>query len=120
MQALFNQFLEEKRYLSGVSKRTLIWYQQSFKNYLKYSDPDGINRFTLNRFIIGMRQAELSSVSINDNIRAINVFLTWLFQNGHTPEHLKMKKVKEEQTVIETFSDKQLEAIVSYKPKNKA
>lgn len=31
-----------------------------------------------------------------------------------------MKKVKEEQTVIETFSDKQLEAIVSYKPKNKA
>ncbi len=117
MDSLFHQFVEEKRYLVGVAKGTISWYSQSFKNYKKYSDPDGINRFTLNRFIVGMRQAGLSPVTINDNIRAINVFLTWLFQNGHTPEHLKMKKVKEEQTIIQTFSDKQLEALVSWKPK---
>jgi hypothetical protein len=69
MDTLFNQFLEEKRYLQGVAKGTLRWYEQSFKNYKKYSDPDGINRFTLNRFVVGMRQAELSPVTINDNIR---------------------------------------------------
>jgi hypothetical protein len=67
MQSLFDQFLQEKRYLTGVSKGTLTWYQQSFKNYLKYSDPERINRFTLNMFVMGQRQAGLSAVSINDS-----------------------------------------------------
>jgi integrase/recombinase XerD len=119
MDALFNQFLEEKRYLQGVAKGTLEWYEQSFKNYKKFSDPDGMNRFTLNRFVVGMRQSGLSPVSTNNYIRGINSFLSWLFENGHTPEHLKIKKVKEEQTVIQTFTDKQLEALVSFKPQGR-
>ncbi len=31
MDELFNQFLEEKRYLNGVSKKTLVWYTYSFR-----------------------------------------------------------------------------------------
>jgi integrase/recombinase XerD len=117
MEALFNRFLEEKRYLSGVSKKTLTWYIYSFRQYKKFST-ELPTKQTLNQFVIEMRKSGLSTSGMNDYIRGFNVFLTWLFENEHTPTHLKIKRMKEEQTVIETFSDPQLEAIIGYKPKN--
>ena len=117
MDKLFDDFLNEKRYLNGVSKKPLVWYTYSFRQYKKHcTEPPA--KQTLNQFVIGMRKRGLSTAAINDYIRGINVFLSWLFENGHIPEHLKVKKVKEEQTIIETFTDKQLEAIVDFKPKN--
>jgi site-specific recombinase XerD len=129
MDELFNQFLEEKRYLNGVSKKTLVWYTYSYKQYKRVlngtDDPESTfaryglpTKHTLIQFVIGMRKSGLSEAGMNDYIRGFNVFLTWLFENEHTPTHLKVKKVKEEQTIIETFTDKQLEAIIDFKPKN--
>ena len=68
MDELFNQFLEEKRYLDGVSKKTLVWYTYSFKQYNKHGE--GLpTKQTLNQFVIGMRKSGLSTAAINDYIR---------------------------------------------------
>jgi integrase/recombinase XerD len=64
-----------------------------------------------------MRKNGLSSAGMNDYIRGFNVFLAWLHENEHI-EQLKIKRVKQEEAIIETFTDKQLESIITWKPKD--
>jgi integrase/recombinase XerD len=116
MDKLFELFLREKQYLSGVSKRTLIWYIYSFKKYQKHFT-ELPSKPILNQFVTEMRKSGISACTMNDYIRGVNVFLAWLYENEYIPKALKIKRVKEEQTIIETFTDKQLEAFISYKPK---
>jgi site-specific recombinase XerD len=117
MDKLFELFLREKQYLSGVSKRTLIWYIYSFKQYQKHF-AELPTKPALNQFVMEMRKSGISACTMNDYIRGVNVFLAWLYENEYIPKVLKIKRVKEEQTIIETFTDKQLEAFISYKPKD--
>jgi integrase/recombinase XerD len=120
MDKLFEDFLNEKRYLQGVSKKTMEWYTYSYKQYKRVLNGDSEAlpaKHTLIQFVIGMRKNGLSSAGMNDYIRGFNVFLAWLHENGHL-EQLKIKRVKQEDTIIETFTDKQLESIITWKPKD--
>ncbi|HEX8090096.1 MAG TPA: site-specific integrase [Blastocatellia bacterium] len=129
MDKLFEDFLNEKRYLQGVSKKTLEWYTYSYKQYKRVLNggTDGAEawsnslptKHTLIQFVIGMRKNGLSSAGMNDYIRGFNVFLAWLHENEHI-EQLKIKRVKQEETIIQTFTDKHLEAFIRYKPKDDA
>jgi integrase/recombinase XerD len=120
MDKLFEDFLNEKRYLQGVSKKTLEWYTYSYKQYkrvLNGSSETLPTKQTLIQFVMGMRKNGLSTAGMNDYIRGINVFLGWLHENEHISQ-LKIKRVKQEETVITTFTDNQLEAIINWKPKD--
>jgi integrase/recombinase XerD len=118
LDALFEQFKKEKTYLKGVNHKTLIWYDYSYRAFKNAcSGVRELSKQVLTEFVIGMRQSGISAVSTNNYIRGMNVFLTWLYENEHTIEHFKIKKVKEEQKVLKVFSDNQLKAIINWKPK---
>jgi len=113
MRELFNDFIREKRFLSDASPNTIRSYEMSFKKFEKY----GLDKQSLNRFVIGMREEGLTPGGCNVKIRSINSFLSWLFENGHTSEHLKIKQIKTGQTVLKIFTEAHISSLLRYKPK---
>lgn len=120
MEKLFERFLQEKTYLKGVSKNTIHWYEFSFKAYKRVLNlADELpTKHILTDFVMNLRKSGLSPSACNVYIRGMNSFLTWLYENEYTPTHLKIKKLKTDEKVIETFTDKQLLAIINWKPKD--
>ena len=120
LQELFDDFKKEKTYINGVAKKTLTWYWCSFEAYKRVLNgtSDALpTKPVLTQFIIGLRQTKLSITSCNNYIRGINSFLTWLYENEHTKEHLKMKLLKDDVKTIKTFSESQVKAMLDWKPK---
>ena len=114
---LFNQFVKEKTFLAGVTPKTVRFYRQSFNAYTRsvgFACPD---RFILNDFVIKLREGGMSPAGTNVYIRGMNSFLSWLWENGHTGERLKVKQIKEEKKIIKTYSEVELSALLNWKPK---
>ncbi len=106
MEAKFEQFLKERRYLQNVSTRTLDWYRESFQ-WLVNPDP---TQADLMEVVIRMREAGLKATSCNNRIRAINAYLRW----AGKPEHVK--KMKEPSRVLPTFTSADIKKFLGYKP----
>jgi integrase/recombinase XerD len=117
IQVLFDQFLQEKQYIQNVSPNTVDFYLQSFKAF-NLSLP--LTQAQLNSEIVRMRQESKNPNGINAYIRGLRPFLRFLSDNGHIKDGLKLKKLKCEEKQMRTFSDAQIRAILSYKPKTKA
>ena len=131
MDKLFKTFLQEKQYLCNLSPKTLTSYQQSYDTYqrvlsrLSVSDnactEPGLcppTKDTLKDFVIGMRESGLSPGACNVYIRSMNSFLTWLFENGHTTDHLRLKQVKGTREPIRIFKPAHIQALIRFKPRN--
>jgi integrase/recombinase XerD len=115
---MFERFIKEKRYLVGLSERTIECYGEVYKRWEKYAGglPDADK---LLEFVTGMREAGLSVVTINLSIRSFNSYLTWLHENGHIPAPLRLKKLKEEKRAMKTFSDEAFKKFLSWRPGNR-
>jgi integrase/recombinase XerD len=117
LNSLFEQFSKEKEYVKNCSHHTILFFQYSFKTYKRILGDDiDISKNHLNLFVLGMREKGMKPETCNVYIRGMNSFLTWLHENDHINEHLKIKQLKTEQRVMKTFSDQQLKTLVSFKP----
>jgi integrase/recombinase XerD len=106
MDAKFEQFLRERKYLQSVSPRTLEWYQQSFA-WLQSPNP---TQADLLDCVVRMREAGLKPTSCNNRIRAINSYCKW----AGLPH--KLSKLKEPQFVLPTYTEDDIKRIARYKP----
>jgi len=100
MRNLFEQFVRDRRYLRGVSSRTEGWYWQSWTAYglvLQASQPGDLSKNTFLGRIEEMRTRGVSPITINTYSRAINAFLRWLHEEGHSPAFVQVPRLKEEQ-----------------------
>ena len=92
MDKLHADFLREKEYLEGLSPNTIKYLGFIYNRW-----KEKINKFpdknNLKEFVIQLVESNLSQFTINSYIRGMNSFLTWLHENEHTPEHLKIKKI---------------------------
>jgi integrase/recombinase XerD len=113
---LFEEFLQEKTFLSNLAPKTLSFYRQSFKAFA-LTFPLTQNR--LNSIVVSLREQGKTANCVNSYIRGINPFLSWLFENGHLQDRLRVKKLKCEEKQMRTFSDAQIRAILNCKPKTK-
>lgn len=113
----FAEFLQEKQYLTGVSKNTLDYLGYCWKAWTRTVGDSEPSRSTLDAFVIGIRQSGLSVGATNAYIRGLNSYFSWLFENGHTTEHFKLKALKAEQKVMKTFSDSDIRTIVAWRPR---
>src|SRR5581483_11494860 len=50
--------------------------------------------------------------------RAMNSYLTWLFENEYIKERLRIKQLKTERKVIEPYSDEELQRVLRFKAKD--
>ena len=96
------QFIQERRYLLGVSPRTIIWYQCSFKAF----EGAMTGKDAVRQRIVDLRQRNVSPITINSYLRCINAYFNWLhLEPGKEP--LRTPKLKEEQKILSTCNGSQ-------------
>jgi integrase/recombinase XerD len=113
---LFQQFVKERIYLKGVTKKTVIFYGNSWASFEKHHSGD-LSKQSLKDYVTAMRRAGIKPVSCNTYISCINAFLRWLHEEEHHSDLLKIQKLRVEKRVLKTFSEAQLRSIITFKPK---
>jgi len=66
-----------------------------------------------------MLESGLSPGAANSYARSINSFLSWLFENGHTPQHLRIPLTKQPKRVLKTYTPEEVERIIKHKPQSR-
>lgn len=122
MKELFNQFLKEKQYLKNASPNTIAYFRHCHKALLLGLGEDltlqGLSKASLQTFVINLREKGKGPGAINAYIRGINSFLSWLHENEHLSEHLKIKQLKREQKVMTIYPLETIKILLAWKPKN--
>lgn len=116
----FSEFIRERQFLSNVSPSTLEWYKHSFK----WLDSDDPTQDDLKAAVLKMRSKGLRATGCNSAIRAINAYVHWTSAGPDVKcspacRHPKIAELKEPQTVLPTFTEKQVRVLVEFKPKGK-
>lgn len=113
----FELFVREKRYVQNVSEHTIEFYTRGKNMFVRHGfDLTTISKVQLMECVTSMREGGMSASCADAHIRAINPFLTWLFQNELTETHFKVARIKYEKRAMKTFTDAQIGAIINYKP----
>jgi integrase/recombinase XerD len=71
----------------------------------------------LQSFIIWMRSKGFTPGGCNVRIHAVNSFLSWVYEQGITPEHMKLKLLRAERKAIATLNDAEIRRLVTFRPK---
>jgi len=112
--SLTEQFIQHGIYLRDWSPQTVSTYRLAFRDC-----PGTITKATLNAAVVAMRERGLSAGGINLRARAINSFLTWLHEEGHAPERLKIKLLKNPPKPIQTLSVLDIRLLSAFRPKGR-
>lgn len=117
MDPRFEQFIQERKYLTNVSPSTLHWYRHS-PNWLNSSSP---NEADLKDMVMRMRTKGNKPSGCNCVIRAVNAYLHWN-SKGNTKcgagcDHLRVPKLKEPHYVPQTFTADDIKKLLAWKPK---
>ena len=58
----------------------------------------------------------VSPITINTYARAINAFLRWLHEEERSPKLVRIPRLKEPETVVQTFCPEQVQHLMQYRP----
>ena len=109
----FEDFITSRR-AKGLSDKTISTYNQHFRavgRFLNFDNPiDELTNADLEKLVADLRETELSANSISSYTRTMKVFISWCNEEEIT--NLKMKRYKCEETIKETYSDKELEKLL--------
>ncbi len=105
-RALVQQFIQERKYLLGVTPKTIIWYGCGFKAFEGALE----SKEAINQRIVELRQRGVKPITINSYLRVVNAFLKW------NKQHLKIARLKEEKKILATFTPEQVSRLIHYKP----
>jgi integrase/recombinase XerD len=125
LQNAFEQFIQGGLYLRNWSARTPLIYRRAFTSFQQslqerpeaQEPPLALTKAQLETWIVGLRQRGLSPAGINIYIRAMNSFCSWLKENDHTTHTVKLKQFKAHPKPVTTFSEAEIRALLSNKPK---
>ena len=121
MENLYEQFIRERQYLRNVSPATIAAYRWAWLAFSPVlTGKDQLTKSDIVSRIGELRDKGLSPVSTNTYVRTLNAFFRWLHEEGHTERLTTIPKLKEPQTVIETFSEAQVKRVAAYKPRSDA
>jgi integrase/recombinase XerD len=116
---LFEQFLNERRYLKNVTPATIEWYETAFNAWQRGSGADSppLTKSALQQFVVSLRQRGVKPISCNTYIKALNTFCLWAHAEGHVAERLELPRLKVEKRILQTLTDEQIQALLGVKPK---
>lgn len=115
---MFENFIKELQFLKNLSPMTVKSYRLAYDRYQRHGKENIPTKASLNQFVVGMRESGLQPSTCNISIRAMNSYLTWLFENEYIKERLRIKQLKVERKVIEPYSDEELQRVLRFKPKD--
>lgn len=109
----FEDFILSRK-AKGLSDKTLITYNQHFKAVQRHLDIDipidDLTKSDLECMVSSMRASELAPNTISSYVRTVKTFLSWC--NDEDITSLNMHTYKCEETIKETYSDKELERLL--------
>lgn len=110
---IFDNFIMTRK-AKGLSDKTISSYQSHFKsmkNHLNVDIPiDDLSKNDLENMVASMRDSGLAANSISSYVRVLKTFLSWC--NDEEITGLNMPRYKSEETIKETYSDKELERLL--------
>ena len=113
----FKDFVISKS-AKGIKTKTISTYYSHFSavgNYLDMDKPfSELSKGDFEKMIVSMRSAGLSHNSISSYVRVMNTFLHWCAVEGYTT--LALPNFKQEETVKDTYTDAELEALLQRPP----
>lgn len=94
---------------------TIMHYEQSYKQFYKYFDPDmplcELTKDLYDGYVVYLRQYLNNDVSINAYLRDLITTLHYLMNNGYiTP--FKMQSIKVDKTSVETYTEAELMSLL--------
>ncbi len=133
IEQLADDFLNQGVYLRNWSKRTVRTYRQglntlqmSLREPGEGSTVDGdssslaevlLSKRHLNTFVASLRERGVSAGGCNMYIRTVNSFLSWLKEEGHIAEPLRVKLLPCSKTPPAPFADRDIRLILTFRPK---
>ena len=116
MLTKFEEFVEEKKYLTNVTDNTVDHYHCAYHAWGKFlpEDPKDINEAVLKKAVIAMQKSGISTISVNTYIRPLNTYLRWL-KTG-----LKVPYLIEPEHVPRTFTPDQVQQLLALRPRGVA
>jgi len=117
LDALFSQFIREKQFLNNTSPRTIKTFRDCQRAYYRTVGDELPTKENIKQFVIKLQESGISISTVNYYIRTLNSFLSWMFENDMLEEWLRLKRLKEPERTLKTFSDDQLRALLDWKPK---
>lgn len=115
MDNLFEQFINERRYLRNLAETTLSGYREQFGVFKSLGAFEDLSKTSLQKAVLALRERGTSIGAINAYLRGVNCFLNWL-HSEHNFEKLSLKLLKGNKRVFRSLSDEDLRTIVRYKP----
>ena len=116
LREAFKDFLISKS-AKGIKDKTITTYNYHFTSISKRLDVDmtfgELSKRDLEKAVVSMRSEGLSQNSISTYVRILNIFLRWCAGEGYT--NITLPKVKEVETVKETYTDEELDLLLRYK-----
>jgi site-specific recombinase XerD len=117
----FSAYVEDRKYLKNVSRKTLSWFIHAWKAFGPHLEPVLANggRLTegLRPAITALLTRGVRPVSVNSYLTCVRAYANWLHAEGYLPEKPKVPLLKCEQKVIMTFSPEQVQKLLALKPK---
>lgn len=104
---MFDDFIRERRYLKGVSEKTIMWYKDSFKAFEGSID----SKATIVNRISELKERGVKPISINTYLRCINAYFRWLHVE-HGKPLVKIPKLREEQKVLQTLNEQHISVLI--------
>ena len=109
----FEDFIISRK-AKGLSEKTLVTYNQHLRAIKRHLDIDvsieDLTKANLENMVSSMRVAELSANSISSYVRTMKTFLSWC--NDEEITNINIKRYKSEETIKETYTDKELEILL--------
>ena len=113
VEAEIKRFILAKR-AKGLADKTLATYQQHFHAIGKHLDlrqsVEKLKTNDLEQMIVSLRDAGLSANTIRSYTRTLKSFFSWCNEEGITDLNIPLYKAEE--TIKETYNDKELRALL--------
>ena len=118
--ALFEKFLQDRKYLKNVSPKTINSYCGAWKAFQPFVEPaieNGTIREGVKQAVESLLGRGLKPVSVNSYLTGIRAFVGWLAEEGVISQRPKITLLRFERKVLETFSAAQVKALLSFRAK---
>lgn len=114
----FSDFINEKQALNK-SKDTVSNYQTTWKRYKEMMQTSCITQCDIFKFINLLRDRGVTNQSINHYLRDLRTFVNWCIAKEYLLP-TKVQLVEEEESVQETYSDKDIMIMIQKPYKNES
>jgi integrase/recombinase XerD len=115
----FEQFIRERRYLTNVTPATVEWYRRC----LSWLPSESPTQADLKNLVLRMRQKGLKETGVNTVLRCVNAYLHWNSGSerkcGQGCTHPRIAQLKEPRLVLPTFTEQQVNRLITWKPTGK-